>query len=404
MSLKNIQARYTIDRMEKKNGTESFMGNRCNNNGYTIDLQSGLDTRLEQAREYVQNRFDADKLVHLSRQPNYLTYPDGEIDGLEQFLFYKACPQQIDNDVSAGAWAVYLAMHPFLDEKTLRRQTYHDARTWTTVVFDQKLTCDSSSSKVLGNRRTSRDGYIGDACTSMWTPLRNHLNHAIQEGLEAENGDTARLVEILGRDEVKSWDAFKKLYLDKNVSEELGNLVRTHISPACMLALELSDTIGNMMVCPQGCNATRSNWGKNDTAEYFLVHVYKYFEMGDVRFLNRLFAGAEKGNRGRYVEYRTLDDVPAVANYAAKGFMVMMERAGVDGWEDFVDKFCFCSFCVEWDAEIRPMDLRRGRPFEWDGEAHYEVATKNLDEDARMFSNLNDCVIKRNVEIAAKIG
>ena len=371
---------------------------------HVVDLQSQVGKRLEQAREFLVNRLDAEKIVHLSLQPNYLSYPD-EVrdDALSRFLYYKSNEQDIDNDVSTAAFATYLSMHPFLDGETLRRQSYHDSQKWVTVVSDQKLICSSAPGKVLGNTRNSVHHYAGDTLNSMWTPFKCHVNKMLRSGIIEEREESLALEEMLGRFGLSSISQAKELYRGSDGKAFL-ELLRAHVSPSCLMALDMSDTIGNMVLCAEGCNTTRQSYGRHDTAEYMLAHVWKYFVSGkDVRYLNRLFAGC--GSR-RYIEYDSIGEVPNEANWCAQRFIAMMERAGcADSWEEYLNAFCFRSFVVEHDAELRPIRMLTGNPIEWDGEKTYkDWDWDDVEDDVKAFSNLTECIIKRNAEIAARIG
>ena len=371
---------------------------------YMIDLRNKVSGNLQQAQEYLQNRLDAERIAHLSLQPNYMPISDKDFeDPVFRFLHYRTCPQEIDNDVSYAAWAMYLMMHPFLNQDTLARQHREDRTLDATIICNCKLECSSTSAKVLDNKRTSISRYIGDTCTSMWTPVKAHVNRMLEDGIANQREESMDLSEILGSNKIKSAGIVKKLFTGKK-SDQFLSLFEAHLSPSAKMAIDMSDTAGNMMLCPRGCNATRAGrWGDCDSIQYFLVHVYKYFETKDVRFLNRLFAGSYIGSNMIYKKYKALDDIPKDANRCAKSYMAMLDRAGVKTWEDLLGAFCFNSFCVEYDAEKRPMDFRYGRPFEWDGDGHYDATCANLDEDNKMFMNLADAIIRRNADIFAKI-
>lgn len=371
---------------------------------HVIDLQHRVFGDLEQATEYVDNRLESDRIVHLTLQPNYMPADDKDyIDSVYRNLHYKTCTPECDNDVSLAAWAVYLGMHPFLDKDSLRRQHRHDNRTWTTIVYDRKYVCSSVPGKVLGNKRASIGNYIGDTCTSIWTPVKNHASRNLKAGLEEGRAESVELAELLGKSSMPGVEGVKKLMSGKD-SERFLELFEAHLSPAAKMAIDMSDTVGNIMLCPVGCNATRAGtWGDCDSIQYFLAHVYKYFETGNVRFLNRLFAGHYVAGRLVYEKHESLSDVPSEPNKCAEAYLAMLDRAGVADWEGLLDEFCFHSFCVEHDEELRPMDFRFGHPVEWDGEGHYDATSRSLEEDDKMFSNLADAIIRRNAEIHEKL-
>lgn len=375
------------------------------NGKYVIDLQSHVYENLEQAEEYLRNRLDADRIVHLSLQPNCMPATDEDFeDPIVRFLHYKTSVQDIDNDVSSAAWAAYLLMHAFLDKATLRRQTWHNTKRWSTEVSDQKLICTSHPSKVRNNSRASKSDYTGDTCTSIWTPLKNHINHMLKEGLDEERPKSVELAGMLGKKEIVSVKDVKKLFYSKKNTTRFVELLEAHMSPAAKMAVDMSDTIGNMMLCPAYCNAPRAGeWGDCDNIEYFLAHVFKYFETSDVRFLNRLYAGHYVGNHMEYDKYETLEEVPSEANRCSDAFLAMLDRADVHTWDDFLDEFCFHAFTVAHDSEHRPMNMRTGRPVEWDGNAHYRTSCDNIETDNKMFLNLSDAIINRNAEIFEKL-
>ena len=328
--------------------------------------------------------------IHASDQDDYSNWSEqeGRKSPLAKFFYYRYGPEDIDNDVSALATVARCILHPALDLSSFSRQYYDEGtRGDRIIVFKKKF-------QVWAKDRDQV--FRGDTCTSAFTPLKTFANHYMTEN--ANSDKTKRLRALLGADAISKSSQLKVIWDDAGSRDLLIDAIEDILPASANDFLGCSDTLGNMIACPIGCNTTRvNNTGTNDTIDYYLAHIHMFFENDrDIRYLHRLFAQYRLHGIGRNI-YPTFDSIDEVrsepVSFAAKNFLGMIELFEIDSWKRFVSEFRLAAFC---DEDLNPLSMMTGKAIGWNGEKHLDVCPSNATEDEARFENLANCISKRN--------
>lgn len=358
-----------------------------------LQNQSTLRTRNNSIK-FIKDSLakDVDAPIHASDQPNYSDWyeqPDQD-SPTAKFFYYRYGGQEIDNDVSALPTAVRGLLHPFLDPDSFSRQ-YYDEGTYGDVITIYRKKFQLFAIEDVDAV------FRGDTCTSAHTPLKLYLNHYMEENpSDDKTRSLRRCLDIPEGGRMPSSGKLEEVW--KRSREELCDIIDDMLADEVAQFLKLSDTLGNMMICPAGCNTSRSNWGMSDTIDYYMAHIYMYYANAcDVRYLSRLFAQYYVGGQARYRIYEHIDDVQTDAElFAVKNFLHMLELMGANSWEKFVDKMYLRAAC---DDELIPLSLITGETITWDGIGHLSVAPANMEEDVARCVNLCKLLRQRNIHI-----
>lgn len=375
-----------------------------------IFLQNNGVSRLRnEAESFISESLQEseDKPIHAFDQARYIDWNAPTLENVDlslpvsRFLAYKLGPDMVDNDTSMLVTVARYNQHnTLLDPLTLERQYRQDDEQVliykklfeiSSFEADEPVSLEGMFDLAAGDKVPFR----GDTLTSPWTPLKTYVNRIIGKGslTKAES----RLKDLFGG-KIKGVRSAAQVWSESApaVSETLDEI----LSDRAKSFIDMSDTLANFIICPLLCNAERvAKNAVNDTVDYYLAHIYMFFQSGwDVRYLNRLFAASPV--RRVYPKYDSIEDVSGEVNKSTASFIRMLVIAGIVTWEDFVNEMRVRAFC---DDDLIPLDMRTGCAMRWDGQRHLDVMTASIKEDEARFEILTDCLALRNVDVNEKL-